>query len=262
MSPTGNPLFVREGPGDGRRMWDPDRPPRTVLDVVRARLDSVSAGCRNFVQTAAIVGRDFSVALVATALDEPAAWCLPLTDEAIAYGLLDRVGDHGGYRFAALTGRGGGSLDTADRWALHRGVAEAIQTQFAGDLSEHLGISPGPSRRCTPGRRRVRDRPVGSTSRPVSARRRRTLAGHAPNRRTGDHTVIQARCRLGWHGSPRTDRGVARSRLERSGFARLLSATCLHPCRVPLQTRARSCKRLRIVPFPLVRYIGGRLSSR
>jgi hypothetical protein len=104
MSPTGNPLFVREGPGDGRRMWDPDRPPRTVLDVVRARLDSVSAGCRNFVQTAAIVGRDFSVALVATALDEPAAWCLPLTDEAIAYGLLDRVGDHGGYRFAALTG--------------------------------------------------------------------------------------------------------------------------------------------------------------
>ena len=48
-----------------------------------------------------------------------------------------------------------------------------------------------------------------------SARRRRTLAGHAPNRRTGDHTVIQARCRLGWHGSPRTDRGVARSRLER-----------------------------------------------
>ena len=126
MSPTGNPLFVREGPGDGRRMWDPDRPPRTVLDVVRARLDSVSAGCRNFVQTAAIVGRDFSVALVATALDEPAAWCLPLTDEAIAYGLLDRVGDHGGYRFAALTGRGGGSLDTADRGALypaHRGVA-------------------------------------------------------------------------------------------------------------------------------------------
>jgi hypothetical protein len=104
MSPTGNPLFVREGPGDGRRMWDPDRPPRTVLDVVRARLDSVSAGCRNFVQTAAIVGRDLSVALVATALDEPAAWCLPLTDEAIAYGLLDRVGDHGGYRFAALTG--------------------------------------------------------------------------------------------------------------------------------------------------------------
>jgi hypothetical protein len=115
MSPVGNPLFVREGPGDGRRHVGSGPAAGTVLDVVRALLDSVSAGCRNFVQTAAIVGRDFSVALVATALDEPAAWCLPLTDEAIAYGLLDRVGDHGGYRFAALTGRGGGSLDTADR---------------------------------------------------------------------------------------------------------------------------------------------------
>ena len=37
-------------------------------------------------------------------------------------------------RFAALTGRGGGSLDTADRWALHRGVAEAIQAQFLSCL--------------------------------------------------------------------------------------------------------------------------------
>ena len=41
----GNPLFVREvarAMADGT--WRPDRPPRSVLDVVRARLDCVSPG--------------------------------------------------------------------------------------------------------------------------------------------------------------------------------------------------------------------------
>ncbi|HEY6682294.1 MAG TPA: AAA family ATPase [Propionibacteriaceae bacterium] len=138
----GNPLFVREvARAMAEGSWRPDRPPRTVLDIVSARLHRVSAGCRKLVQAAAIVGRDFSVALVAAALDEPAARCLPLIDEAIAYGLLERVGDHGGYRFAHALTRDGveASLGTAERVALHRGVAEAIQAQFAGDLSEHLG---------------------------------------------------------------------------------------------------------------------------
>jgi DNA-binding CsgD family transcriptional regulator len=121
--------------------WHSDRPPRTVLDVVSARLDRVSAGCRTLVQTAAIVGRDFSVALVAAALRAPATQCLPLIDEAVGYGLLHRVGDHGGYRFTHALTRDAveASLGTADRLTLHRSVAEAIQAQFAGDLSEHLG---------------------------------------------------------------------------------------------------------------------------
>ena len=137
----GNPLFVREvARAVAEGTWRPDRPPRTVLDIVSARLDRVSAGCRTLVQTAAIVGRDFSVALVAAALDEPGARCLPLIDEAIGYGLLDQV-DHGGYRFTHALTRDAveASLGTADRVALHRSVAEAIQAQFAGDLSEHLG---------------------------------------------------------------------------------------------------------------------------
>ena len=138
----GNPLFVREvARAMAEGTWRADRPPRTVLDVVSARLDGVSAGCRKLVQTAAIVGRDFSVGLVAAALDEPAARCLPLIDEAIGYGLLERVGDHGGYRFAHALTRDAveASLGAADWVALHHVVAEAIQAQFVGDLSEHLG---------------------------------------------------------------------------------------------------------------------------
>ena len=100
----GNPLFVREvaramADGTGR----PDRLPPTVLDVVSARLDRVSTGCRRLVQAVAIVGREFSLVLVAATLDEP-AHCFPLIDEAIACGLLDRVGDIGDHRFVhALT---------------------------------------------------------------------------------------------------------------------------------------------------------------
>ena len=64
----GNPLFVREvarAMADGT--WRADRPPRSVLDVVRARLDRVSADCRGVLQAAAVVGREFSLALVAAA---------------------------------------------------------------------------------------------------------------------------------------------------------------------------------------------------
>ncbi|MDP8938033.1 MAG: AAA family ATPase [Actinomycetota bacterium] len=137
----GNPLFVREvarAMADGT--WRPDRPPRSVLDVVGARLDRVSVDCRRLVQAAAVVGRDFSVALVAAALDEHVARCLPLLDEAVGYGLVDRVGDAGDYRFVhALTREAvEASLTTASRADLHRAVARAIEARYAADLSEHL----------------------------------------------------------------------------------------------------------------------------
>jgi DNA-binding CsgD family transcriptional regulator len=130
----GNPLFVREvarAMADGT--WRPDRPPRTVLDVVGARLDRVSDDCRRMVQAAAIVGRDFRLALVAAAIGEPVVHCLSLVDEAIAHGLLDP----GGHRFVHALTRDAveASLTTADRAALHRKVAEAIAR---GDVSEHL----------------------------------------------------------------------------------------------------------------------------
>lgn len=137
----GNPLFVREvarAMADGT--WRSDRPPRSVLDVVRVRLDRVSPECRRLVQVAAVVGRDFPLPLVARALDIPVAQCLPVIDEAIAYGLVDRIGHSGDYRFVhALTREAvEASLTTTDRTALHRAVAEAIEAHFAGDLSEHV----------------------------------------------------------------------------------------------------------------------------
>jgi DNA-binding CsgD family transcriptional regulator/tetratricopeptide (TPR) repeat protein len=136
----GNPLFVREiGRAVADGTWRPDRPPRTVLDVVAARLDRVGPDCRRLVQAAAIVGRDFALPLVAAVLDEPAAACLPALDEAVAHGLLDRVGG-GEHRFVHALTRDAveASLSSADRAVLHRRVADAIETRFGADLSEHL----------------------------------------------------------------------------------------------------------------------------
>ena len=137
----GNPLFVREvarAVADGT--WRPDRPPRTVLDVVGARLDRVSPACRRLVQVAAIVGRDFSLAVVAAALREPIETSLPLVDEAVAHGLVERVAATQEHRFVhALTREAvEASLPAAQRVDLHRAVAKAIEAQHAGDLSDHL----------------------------------------------------------------------------------------------------------------------------
>ena len=137
----GNPFFVREiarALADGT--WHPERPPRTVLDVVSTRLERVSSDCRRFVQAAAIVGRDFSLAVTAAALGRRATDCLPLVDEAIGYGLIDRVGTGGDHRFIhALTREAvEASVTTTERARLHRAVAEAIESQFASDLAEHF----------------------------------------------------------------------------------------------------------------------------
>jgi len=137
----GNPLFVREvarAMADGT--WHPDRPPRTVMDIVGARLDRVSPPCRRLVQVAAIVGRDFPLALAAAALDEPIERLLGLVDEALGHGLVERVGGPGEYRFVHTLTREAveASLTSAERVDLHRAAARAIESHFAGNLADHL----------------------------------------------------------------------------------------------------------------------------
>ena len=137
----GNPLFVREvARAMAEGAWRPDRPPSTVLEIVRARLDRVSPACRRLVQAAAVVGRDFALPLVAAVLGAPVTDLLTPVDEAVAHGLVDRVGEAGDHRFVHALAREAveASLGTAERVALHRAAAEAMEAMFAADLSEHL----------------------------------------------------------------------------------------------------------------------------
>ena len=138
----GNPFFVRElarALADGT--WTRGAPPATVRDLVVARLRAVSADCRNFLEVAAIVGRHFSLLVVAAALGRSDVGLLDVADEAIGYGLIDRAGeDIGSYRFVHALTRDAveSSLDSGRRVALHRAVAVAIEATYARDLSEHL----------------------------------------------------------------------------------------------------------------------------
>ena len=138
----GNPFFVRElarALADGT--WTRGAPPATVRDLVVARLSAVSADCRNFLEVAAIVGRHFSLLVVAAALGRSDIGLLDVADEAIGYGLVDRTGDDiGSYRFVHALTRDAveSSLDSARHIALHRAVAVAIEATYARDLTEHL----------------------------------------------------------------------------------------------------------------------------
>jgi DNA-binding CsgD family transcriptional regulator len=138
----GNPFFVRElarALADGT--WTRGAPPATVRDLVVARLRAVSADCRNFLEVAAIVGRHFSLLVVAAALGRSDIGLLDVADEAIGYGLIDRTGDDiGSYRFVHALTRDAveSSLDSGRRIALHRAVAVAIEATYARDLTEHL----------------------------------------------------------------------------------------------------------------------------
>jgi hypothetical protein len=90
---------------------------------------------------AAIVGRHFSLLVVAAALGRSDIGLLDVADEAIGYGLVDRTGDDiGSYRFVHALTRDAveSSLDSARHIALHRAVAVAIEATYARDLTEHL----------------------------------------------------------------------------------------------------------------------------
>ena len=133
----GNPLFVREvarAIADGT--WRPDRPPRSVLDAVGTRVARLRPGARDLLRSAAVLGRDVSVPVLAGASGRPAAECGALLDELDGHGLVDPVGP--GYRFSHVLVRDAveAAMPTPERLDRHRAAAEALE---AGDEpAEHV----------------------------------------------------------------------------------------------------------------------------
>ena len=139
----GNPFFVRElARALAEGTWTHgSAPPDTVRDLVVARLRAVSTQCRNFLEVAAIAGRHFALPVVGAALGARDTDLLDAADEAIGYGLIDRVGDDlGNYRFVHALTRDAveSSLDSVRRVELHRATAVAIEATYVHDLTEHL----------------------------------------------------------------------------------------------------------------------------
>ncbi|WP_207312542.1 ATP-binding protein [Lentzea alba] len=135
---SGNPLFVTEiarAVQDGT--WRADQPPRSVRDIVTARLDRLGPDARELVRTAALIGRDFDLDLAAEASGLP----ISALDEATT--LIDATG----HRFVHALTRDAveASLTTAERRTIHRRIAEAMadSTRYA-DVARHWNACGAP----------------------------------------------------------------------------------------------------------------------
>jgi DNA-binding CsgD family transcriptional regulator len=100
-----------------------------VQGAIAARLRRLSPDSVRLLEAAAIVGRSFSISVVASMLDRPVVGCLALVDEARAARLVEADGEPGGYRFVHALVRDviEHALGTADRVRLHRSAADAIE---------------------------------------------------------------------------------------------------------------------------------------
>jgi DNA-binding CsgD family transcriptional regulator len=96
----GNPLFVSESIqllADGSR---PDAPLRSVGEVIRERLAPLPPGCRDALEVAAVLGRDFEYPPLAAALQVSPAAAVAALDPAVSARLVGPVDSRAGaFRF-------------------------------------------------------------------------------------------------------------------------------------------------------------------
>jgi class 3 adenylate cyclase/tetratricopeptide (TPR) repeat protein len=154
LETEGNPFFVREvlrlltetgAVVRHRDGWSTRLPieelgiPEGVREVVGKRLARLSADANRVLRTAAVVGAEFEPELVrmADAFDEEAL--IAALEEATAARLVIESGS-GRYRFAHALVRDAlyDGLASVRRVALHRQVAESIESLYAGALDDHL----------------------------------------------------------------------------------------------------------------------------
>ncbi len=139
---AGNPFFVdevmrlliAEGSVDN---FDVRRVPDGVREATRRRLDLVDPDARERLGTAAVVGRDFSIAVLEGVTGASRQELVNQLDDAAAAGLVQSSDN--GYRFTHALVRETlyGDLDAADRVAIHRRVAESLERFYGGDVDAH-----------------------------------------------------------------------------------------------------------------------------
>jgi predicted ATPase len=136
---AGNPFYVREL---ARHVAEHPRTafgdvPDGIRDVVRARVERLSAGCADALAHAAALGEEFDAQTLAAVMRAPDERLVALLDEGVAAGLVDEVGA-GRYRFSHALTRDAvyAGIGPGRRALLHRSAALA--------LAERHGLEPGP----------------------------------------------------------------------------------------------------------------------
>src|SRR6266536_3059713 len=144
----GNPLFVREAVrllATEATLQDPGRGgvpiPGSVRAVIQRRLTPLSADAVQVLSAAAVVGREFDLALVGPSCELPVERVLGALSEALALGIVaEDPGTVGAYRFShslireVLYER----LPIPARMQLHRQVGEASERLYGSGSGAHV----------------------------------------------------------------------------------------------------------------------------
>ena len=132
-------MLEAEGEGDARRPPPPFPPrlmavPASLHASLMARLDRLGSA-KEVAQIGAVIGREFSHALLAAVVRKPEAELQSALDRLMAAGLLFRQGvpPHATYLFkhALVQDAAYGTLLREPRRALHARIAETLESQFA-----------------------------------------------------------------------------------------------------------------------------------
>jgi DNA-binding CsgD family transcriptional regulator len=141
----GNPFFVGEmgwalvNAGAAASVVPVPVPP-SVRQTINERLDRLPPKSVRLLGAASIVGREFPVEVVARMVGESVLGCLGQLDEASAAGLIESTATPGEHRFVHVLHRDAieAGLGAAERVALHRSAAEAVEELYAGRVEPHL----------------------------------------------------------------------------------------------------------------------------
>ncbi|MEW6271156.1 MAG: AAA family ATPase [Thermodesulfobacteriota bacterium] len=157
----GNPLFVTEvvrllAAEDGTRR-DAERAlaiPETVRAVIRQRLDRLARDTVDLLQIAAIIGREFDLALLERVARADASVVIAAIEEALAARILAEVRTHPGrcrFSHALVRETLQDELAVSRRLDLHRRVGEALEERLAANRESHLAELAHHFWSCAPG---------------------------------------------------------------------------------------------------------------
>jgi DNA-binding CsgD family transcriptional regulator/tetratricopeptide (TPR) repeat protein len=149
----GNPFFMKELTrlhADQHLAGGDSVPvPDSVREVIRQRLQRLSAPCFSQLSIASVIGREFALPLLVQVSDEPVERVISSLDEAERAGLIEGISpDADSYRFAHALIQDSlyGDIPGPDRLRIHRRVGEAIEASASGNpqplfatLARHFG---------------------------------------------------------------------------------------------------------------------------
>ncbi|MER7280241.1 BTAD domain-containing putative transcriptional regulator [Dactylosporangium sp. NPDC000244] len=148
----GNPFYLQEllrlleseypdGWGDAQAVAA-SGVPESVRDVITRRLSRLPEPTRELLETAAVIGRDVDLLLLAAATDRPDEVVMAGLEPAVGAGVLLELPDGWDYRFSHALVRDAvyGGLSRLERARLHRRVGEALEAFDRPDDPDLLGL--------------------------------------------------------------------------------------------------------------------------